>query len=633
MAMVPQTLRHRFTLLLALFFLLVTISAGVTLAGLRTQRNDALIINLAGRQRMLTQQMTWMALNRPQEPALEQNMARFEETLHALKDGGQIQDAFGRPVTLPPAPDQELHNLLDQVWESWNTFESSLLRIRSLPPESEEYSQLSQSIQTNAQTILAQLDDVVSAFEARAQSKVSRLWVVQAVFLLVGISLLVFGTLFVRRRVVVPLEQLGQAARRIGAGDLESVVPRLWDDELGELAGVMEAMRRELAASRSHLQHRVDQRTNELVEAFEFSQEIVSRLDLDSLLQSVTDRCRKLMNAREARLCLIQQNGRALELVAGQGGPHPTMPVFQPVERGIALEVVGEGKTVVRQHCTDCAHMSGHEPGVCVAAPLKTGETVLGALCVVRPENTPFSVEEVQALTLLANTAAIAITNARLVDQEREQARQSAILTERQRLAAELHDHLAQTLSFLRLKTEQIAALVHPQGETVAEELLHIQTTLDTAYDQVRDAIEGIAPARMAAENLRDSLAKCLDEFKSLASVPVAFRFEPPGPVFLPQVVETQVLHIVRESLANVQRHARASQVTVRIHRDNGELTIEIGDDGQGFDPHQDISPNHLGLNIMRTRAERIGARLDIQTRPGQGTKVTLRLPEYEEQP
>lgn len=601
----------------------------MTLVSLQSQENDALIINLAGRQRMFTQQMTWMALNQSQALGLSQSMTQFERNLHALKNGGETLDAYGNLVTLPPAPDGEIPILLDKAIASWSDFQARINQLQSLEVGTTEYQQLADRLQTSSQVILIQLDEVVSAFEKRAQEKVAQLWVVQAIFLAAAVSLLLIGSLFIRHRIVKPLEKLGQVARRIGTGDLDTAVPPLHKDELGQLAGVMESMRVELSSTHQLLHDHVEQRTKELAEAFEFSTEIVAQLDLDILLQSVTDRSRKLMRANEASLCLSREDGRVLELVASQGSNLPTDGLYQSVERGIALQVIGEGKTIARQGniCDACAFMRGYPFGNCLAAPLKIGSTILGALCVVRDEEFPFSAEETQAMTLLANTAAIAITNARLVEQERIQTHQSAVLTERQRLAAELHDNLAQTLSFLRFRVEHISNLVPSNSEQVSTELLGIQNTLNTVYDQVRDVIIGITPKPIETESLTDQLAGYMSDFQRLTAVPVEFTMESPQDWQLNAVEQVQFFYIIRESLTNIRRHARAKKVAISLARINGNICCEISDDGCGFDLRRELNVDQLGLKIMHTRAERVGGYLEIQSAPGQGTKVILTMP------
>ena len=228
-------------------------------------------------------------------------------------------------------------------------------------------------------------------------------------------------------------------------------------DELGELGRAFETMRAEIAAARDQLESRVAQRTRELTSAFELSQEIVAQHDLDHLLQSVTDRARALTQSQAASLCLLDENRAELTLVAQSGNGKSPAGLRQSVQRDLVRRVVEDGETVIMQAaCSQCGFLLAHTPGQCVAAPLSAGSESLGALCAVREMGKPFDADETRALTLLANSAAIAIANARLIAAEQRQAAHAATLAERERLAAELHDNLAQTLKF-PLTSRQIA--------------------------------------------------------------------------------------------------------------------------------------------------------------------------------
>src|SRR5512137_2671694 len=117
-----RSVRAQFGVVFLGFLLLVAGSATATFLTVRAQADDARVINLAGRQRMLTQKVTWLALVEPDNPDLDASIHLFEETLHALRDGGTVLDAAGQPDTIPPAPDAALRSQLDDVAQDWATF-------------------------------------------------------------------------------------------------------------------------------------------------------------------------------------------------------------------------------------------------------------------------------------------------------------------------------------------------------------------------------------------------------------------------------------------------------------------------------------------------------------------------------
>jgi len=617
------TIRGQLTTLLGSFFLLVIVSVGVMFWSATTQKKDALIINLAGRQRMLTQKLTWLALVQPGNPDIAASIELFEQTLHALRFGGVTTASDGALVSLPPAPDPALRSQLDEVSQTWESFRRHLLS-----PDASD-------LPAEAPLILEQLDEVVSAFEARAEAKHLRLVWIQAIFLAAALTLLAWGFLLTRRRIVSPLANLGAAVRRMGAGDLAWPLPSLEDDELGELAGAFETMRAELAAARASLEARMAQRTRELVTAFEFSQEIVSQRKLNDLMDSVVERARRLMQAQSAALCVLTPDNNALELVANSGVATIQPGLKQTLKRGPALSVIGENQVVnIESDCADCSFLRANIPGRCVAIPLRAAERTLGALCVVRSEGDPagnippFDAEGLRALSLLANAAAIAITNARLATAERQQAEQAAALAEREQLAADLHDNLAQTLSYTRLKLGQLEEKITGDpalGELV--ELEQIEGAIDSAYQQVRAALVGLLKPPPAIDDFTRKLSASVEYFRDAYGLPVELTISDPALLAQPPLRQDQILHFVREALSNVQRHARARHVWVRVEQVNDSARFTVEDDGAGFDPQAPVGKNNFGLRIMRTRIERSGGEFSLSSAPGKGARITASFP------
>lgn len=616
-------------LLFGAFFLLAVISAGATLWGSAAQSSDALVINLAGRQRMLAQNMTWLARERSDGPALADTLSRFEHTLLALRDGGPALDARSRTVTLPPAPDAALRELIDQAIQSSEIFRARLDAVRARNPSDPARAAQIEQLQAQSLRMQGQLDDIVGEFERRAEAKLTRLYWIQAGFLVTALALLVWGYRLTRRRIVAPIATLRAAAQRIGSGDLATPVPALRDDELGDLARALEAMRGELAATRSTLERAVSRRTRELAAAFEFSQEIVAQLDPERLLRSVVERAKALVHADAAFLCLLQPGGEALSLAAHSGGADVQLGLGQPAVRGPAADVIGAGRTtIVEAACSDCRFLLAQGAGHCLATPVRVGDQMHGALCVVRKEGATFDPHEERALSLLSNSAAIAMTNAQLVAAGQREAERTAALAERERLAAELHDSLAQTLSYVRLKSEQLRTHVETdRKDSALDELARITGVLETAYRQVRAALHGLRQAPPSGQDLAHRLAACADEFRELSGLPIEVTIQDPAALALPPLVQVQITHIVRAALSNVHRHAQASRVTIWAGMEQAAACFRVEDDGAGFDRSTVEGGDHLGMAIMHTRAERSGGQLIVESAPNHGTRVTARFP------
>jgi two-component system, NarL family, nitrate/nitrite sensor histidine kinase NarX len=386
-------------------------------------------------------------------------------------------------------------------------------------------------------------------------------------------------------------------------------------------------MRAELDQAHAQLEARVTERTRELTSAFELSQEIIAQIDLESLLRSATDRARLLTRADAASLCLIDQDSRTLILSAGSGSGALPMDLRQPIGFGLypADQVIDQGLSIATESaCTNCGFLHARTPGQCAAVPLRVGDRTLGALCVVRDHGPVFDSDETRALTLLANSAAIAIVNARLIEAGRRQAEQAAAVAEREYLAAELHDNIAQTLGFLKLKIDQVKGLLDRGAIDSAQlELDRMQRTTGEAFQQVRAALTGLREPLPSAENLAEKISACLADFRQATGMPAELIIDDQSALTLPHVMQTQALLIVREALNNVRRHAQATQAWVRIDRVDGEARFSVEDNGRGFVSASVDTENHLGVSIMRTRAERSHGYLTIDSAPGAGTKVT----------
>ncbi len=634
-----NSVRKRMGLVFLAFAALVIVSVAASYWIIETQAQDALIINLAGRQRMLIQQMTKDALQIEKGQGdlslyrrdLAEAAQTFEQTLQAFVNGGPAPYLPTQPATIPATTNPAIVNTLYQLAQNWASFQKNLEIIGAARPDSPQFAAASRAIEQAAPNLVQQADVAVRLFENESAQKVTQLRQIQLLFLASALILLAAGVWLTQRSVIEPLRELGQAASRIGLGDLDTAVTATGPEEIARLSKNFDWMRARLKTAQEELESQVRQRTRELANAFEFSQEIVTELELERLLASVTSRARDLLDAQAASICLLTPQGTDLVLKASSGVSAARAGIIQSAHRQpIAARVVGQGQTVVTETaCANCQFLRAHGPGQCVATPLRIGEHTLGALCVVRTESQQFDPAETRALSLLANSAATAITNANLVEAEQAQARETASLAERDRLAAELHDNLAQTLGFLNLKVDRLSEMVSTcQAADAQAELGLMKSAIGTAYGQVRAALVGLREPPAAAEGeLAEKLAASVNDLRQSSGIDARLQIIDPAALALSGVAQKQALHIVKESLNNVRRHAGARRVWVNIDRINGDARLVVRDDGHGFDPAQLSGGSHYGLTIMRARAERVGGSLEVDSAPGGGTKIIARLP------
>jgi len=622
-----RSLRAQVTVVTLALTLLIAYSAVATFITLGVHDDDEVQIKVVGDQHTLMHNLLWLASSEPHSPKIARLSRGFEQNLQSLRQGGPVFDPAGESVTVPPTTGL-VRSQLDAAERMWAVMREDMARLAALPTQDPAHEELARTLAVDSTALSEQLSAVVDTLEGLSHERHDHLLIIQVVFVGVGLVVMVWGYVVTRYGILRPLDTLGAAARRIGAGQLSEPVPAQAYNEMGQLASAMETMRDEIASAQALLEARVAERTRELSVAFEFSQDITQQLERERLFESIAERARALMQAEAASLCLVTPDGQGVQLVAHSGQRARGEKLWQPVGNEPTLQVVGEGRTMLTDlGGSTCTFLDGRPCDQCLAAPLQIGGHNIGAICILRGSRAPFEEEEERAFTLLTNSAAIAIANAHLLESERRHAQQSAALAERERLAAELHDHLAQTLSFINLKTDRVEGMLADAQPEAATELTRVKAAIEDAYAQVRAALTGLTQPSPGDEDFARRLTEFVAEYRQTTGLDVDVVVTDGAAEGLSPLAQKQALYIVREALANVRRHAGAQAVRVQVAREDGFVHLAVNDDGKGFDPQRVESEGHLGLTIMRTRAERCGGRLSVESAPGQGTTVVARLP------
>ncbi len=221
-------------------------------------------------------------------------------------------------------------------------------------------------------------------------------------------------------------------------------------------------------------------------------------------------------------------------------------------------------------------------------------------------------------------------------EEVRHELRQHAIGEERARIARELHDGLAQMLGYINTKAIAIRLLLGKDQVPAAEAQLHqLEEASQELFVDVRESILGLQMVGQGDIHLSEMLKEYSVRFSQLSGLPVQISLSPQAEdLELPAETELQLLRIVQEALTNVRKHAAATCAEVRVQVLDGKLELVVRDNGQGFEPEQtrrDLPRTHFGLEIMRERAEAIGATFCLESRPESGASIKLQLPIREE--
>lgn len=272
--------------------------------------------------------------------------------------------------------------------------------------------------------------------------------------------------------------------------------------------------------------------------------------------------------------------------------------------------------------------MTGEQVGSALILPLKVGAQVIGVLNMESDEVGGFDAMDVGVLQPLANQLAIALENARLY----EQSRALAALQERQKLARELHDSVSQALYGIGLGARTAIKLLeseNPDRENLASALDYVLSLATAGLAEMRALIFELRPESLEKEGLVAALTRHVEALRARHGLSVDTLFDAEPAL---SVAGKEVLYrVAQEALQNVVKHANAGHVQVTLAVQEGQVLLEIRDDGQGFDV-QGRFPGHLGLQSMRERVEGAGGALDVQSAPGRGTKVRAVAPFVEGQ-
>ena len=231
---------------------------------------------------------------------------------------------------------------------------------------------------------------------------------------------------------------------------------------------------------------------------------------------------------------------------------------------------------------------------------------------------------QLMLLRTVAGQAALLVQNDLLMAQLEYQ----AVLDERTRLAREIHDGLAQTLAFLKLETARMQSYI-AKGEIMSIEraLQACYQTLSDAYLDARQAIDNLR--RVPEDSLTDWFKMTAADFQALTGLQMDVSFHEFERIFSP-AIKAQLTRIVQEALTNIRKHAQSSMVSISASEHDGEIVVEVKDNGRGFSPVESQPVSQHGLRSMRERAESIGADFQIVSALGAGTTVQVRIPNKE---
>jgi two-component system, NarL family, sensor histidine kinase DevS len=363
---------------------------------------------------------------------------------------------------------------------------------------------------------------------------------------------------------------------------------------------------------------------------------ITEVLDLEAVLQLIVDRVRDLVDARYAALGIADAAGR-IERFITSGLTREERAAIGPLPQGHGLLglIIREGRSLriadIASHPDSAGFPPNHPPmRSLLGVPITVAGRPIGDLYLTdKADVGAFGTDDQRVVELFARHAGIAIENARLHD------RLAAlrVVAERERIGRDLHDGVIQGLYAIGLSLEEVESMVIDQpGEAV----VRVDRAIDGIHRSIADIREFILGLRpgLAGGRLADGFIVLADELRLTSTIDVEVDIQAAAELAaLDEPTRGELLHLAREALSNIARHSRATRARVDVRSVDDELKLEISDNGVGFDLATITPGRHHGLVNLRQRAGAAGGRLDIDTRPGAGTRLIVHLPAPTEAP
>lgn len=357
---------------------------------------------------------------------------------------------------------------------------------------------------------------------------------------------------------------------------------------------------------------------------------ITEVLDLDAVLQVIVDRVCALVDARYAALDIADKTGRIERFITTGITPEQRAAIGPlPEGHGLLGLIIREGRTMripnIAAHPDSYGFPPHHPPMTSLlGVPITVGRRTLGDLYLTDKQGaTEFSPADQRLVELFARHAGIAIENARLHD------RLAAlrVVAERERIGRDLHDGVIQGLYAISLSLEDSEAMIADRPDEARARVDHAIDGIHKSIADIREFIMGLRPG-LAGDDLAHGLAALADELRLSSTIHVETDLgDPDDLAHLLPAARGELLHLAREAFSNIARHSRATQATLVVRPARGEVTIEIADNGVGFDPAGIAPGRHHGLSNLRERAIAAGGRLEIDSRPGAGTRLIVHIP------
>lgn len=362
--------------------------------------------------------------------------------------------------------------------------------------------------------------------------------------------------------------------------------------------------------------------------------EITTSLSSDSNIEELLERFLstmiRLAGANAGAVRILTSDGSHLRMVGSIGLPQEVIEreQFVPLDCGVCGQATREHSIQTGNHAHACKENStlsyfGEGCQNVIAVPLRHKGKVMGVYNLFMPSEEPIPEDLSLLFSSISEHLGIALENARLT---RENMRIS-LMNERQMLANEIHDSLAQTIAYMKMRVTLLRDALLASDESLSSKYLNdVDEAVDSAYSGLRELL-GQFRYRMDPRGLIPALQDVIKNFCEKSGADIDFVNFTQDLNLTPDQ-EVQVFHIVQEALINICKHAHAHRVHLIMAQKDGQYVVTVEDDGIGLASSNDSQNGlHFGLSIMRERAQKLSGNITIDSRIGEGTRMELTFP------
>lgn len=438
-----------------------------------------------------------------------------------------------------------------------------------------------------------------------------------------------FGTL--ESRPAAGSESDSESVRRydLSTQDRRTSIATLWLDAPSDAAvEVVRVLELALDAALSRLE--VLRTMARLAALDNATRAIAGELDLDRVLQLMVDSVRELIESRYAALGIVDPNGRIERFITSGISPDARARIGAPPRgHGLLGTIIREGRSLripdIAAHADTYGFPAHHPPmHSFLGVPVQVGGRPIGNFYLTEKLGAgEFDAGDQELVETFALHAGIAIQNARL----HQRVQELAIVDERVRISRDLHDGIIQGIYAVGLSLEDVPDLM---SEDRSEAVNRVDRAIDRLHMTIRDIRTfivglGSSPDASLASALEGVVAEMPTEGTMTLELNILDAAEIDGR--LSEDATHELLQIAREALSNIARHSQARRASLSLALDGPNAVLTVEDDGRGFDRGRPAGPGHFGLANLRDRAAAVGGQLEIESEPGNGTRIIVRLP------